>query len=105
MFISGQQGDVILWESSADNFNTIDTLTTSADTIETPQIFGDVCFRALVRDVPCPAVYSTVACFQVTSSDAGTVQPPRSICRGDGSGQIELTGNANNVLALGGVYR
>lgn len=68
--LSGHTGNILRWESSTDNFNTINQITNTTTTLNYTNITQATQFRAVVQNGTCAVANSTPATISVISISA-----------------------------------
>ncbi|MCX6182400.1 MAG: hypothetical protein NT150_10770, partial [Bacteroidetes bacterium] len=96
--LAGQNGSVIRWESSTDNFAT----TTNIANVTTSQNYSNIStttkYRAVVKDASCPSDNSSVATITVdAASVGGTVTTEATVCSGANGATLTLAGNTGDI--------
>ncbi|WP_258100483.1 PKD domain-containing protein [Marinoscillum pacificum] len=92
-------GDVIDWESSSDPEGPWVGLGVTSDTYTASNLNSTTYYRALVQNGVCSVDSSTVASVVVIpETDAGILSGNATVCQGDNSGQITLSGIVGNVV-------
>lgn len=81
-----QRGNVVRWESSADNFINIVQIpgTANQTAVTLPNVTQNMCYRAIVQNGVCSAVPSARACLTVVQPTiAGSVMGAATVCASD----------------------
>jgi hypothetical protein len=100
LVLSGFVGDILMWESSTNNFATTGVpIANTTSVLNAGVVPVSQCFRALVSNGGCAPSYSNSACIQVDlPSQGGFVLANQTICTGSPSGLLELTGQTGEVV-------
>lgn len=101
--LTAETGTIVRWEGSTDCGFSISSLVTPLSfttTNFTPTgVTTTTCYRAVVRNAPCPQANSAPVQVKVDQPSAGgTVFTSRTVCQGDNSGALVLSGAVGNVL-------
>jgi gliding motility-associated-like protein len=98
--LSGQTGNVLSWEYSADGGFTwvpVNNITTS---LTYNDITVTTLYHAVVQSAPCAAMASSNVTIQVDSPTIpGTIASSATVCSGTNNGTLTLSGNVGNVLS------
>jgi gliding motility-associated-like protein len=93
MTLSGQTGSIVRWESSIDNFSTVNVISSTATLQAYLNLTTTTKYRVQLKSGVCPAVYSTVATIAVDNlSVPGVLNSSATVCSGSNSNTITLTG-------------
>jgi hypothetical protein len=88
--LSGQQGTILRWESSTDQWISVQSINTTTNDFTTAPIFTNTQYRAVVKNGVCPEQLSNSVLVTVEdanfTADAG---PDQTLC----ANQVTLTGN------------
>jgi len=97
--VSGHQGNVIRWESSTDNWTTVSTINHTQAQYTFTNVFSNTQFRAVVQSGICNPSVTNVVRIQVDPATVGgTLGMPLTVCGGDNSGMLTLTGYQGNII-------
>jgi len=97
--LAGQTGNVVRWESSVSPFSTWTSITNTATTYTSGAISETTKFRAVVISGSCSEAYSTPATISVIpGAVAGTVTGGTTICEGNTSGLLTLSGHSGTII-------
>lgn len=96
--LSGNTGTITKWQYAVSPYSTWkDTLITTS-TFTSEPLKQATKFRAVLKSGSCPEAYSTPVLVSVDSkSVAGSLSSSKSICEGQTSGLLTLTGNGNTI--------
>jgi hypothetical protein len=95
----GQTGNVLRWESSTDNFVTVNTIATTQTTLQVENLGITTKYRAVVRNGNCATLFSDIAIINVNPiPDGGTLVDDQSICSGESASTLTLTDYAGDIL-------
>jgi hypothetical protein len=96
--LSGQAGSVIRWESSTDNGVNWSTISNTTTTQSYTNLIQTTQYRAVVQNGSCTPANSDMATITVNvSSVGGTVSGSTSVCAGNNSGSLTLSGYAGAI--------
>jgi hypothetical protein len=97
LVLTGAQGQVVRWESSTGNgFNPI---IVTSNTLQFVNLTQTTIFRAVVRNMPCPEIFSVPFTVQVVpNSVGGQLAGNATVCSGGNNGTITLTGHVGQVI-------
>ena len=97
--LSGETGNVVRWESSADGFaNDIRAINTPQKTLIQNDLTEELCFRAVVKNGTCGEAFSSPACIILDEpTAAGALAPDTTVCKGLHDFAIKLTGRVGAV--------
>ncbi|MBY0425315.1 MAG: hypothetical protein K2Q22_06740, partial [Cytophagales bacterium] len=97
--LSGIVGNVLLWQSSSNNFSTVSTISNTAFTQSFTNLTTTTGYRALVQNSVCPSTISGSFTVSVVGlSVGGTVAGPNvAVCAGVNSGTLTLSGIVGNI--------
>ena len=91
-------GAVIRWESSIDNFTTTTTIANTTTTQNYTNLAANKQYRAVVQILTCPSATTSVAEMIVSAATvAGAVSADTTVCPGNNSGTLILTGQTGAV--------
>ncbi|WP_290842182.1 proprotein convertase P-domain-containing protein [Flavobacterium sp.] len=97
--LTGNVGNVIRWESSTDNFTTVNSISNTTTSLTYTNLATTTSYRAVVQSGTCTTANSTAATITVTpASVGGTVGTSATVCASSNSGTLTLTGNVGNVI-------
>ncbi len=97
--LSGHSGTIVRWESSVSPFTTWTTINNTATTYTSGSLSETTQFRVALQNGTCPNVYSTPATVTVDpASIGGSVSGDTTICAGNTSGTLTLSGNTGTVV-------
>ena len=93
------EGSILRWEFSDNGGNNWTNIANTSATQTYNNLTGDRVYRALVKNGPCDEAYSQTATITVTgASNGGTLIGDHTICSGDDSQTLTLSGYAGNVV-------
>ncbi len=96
--LSGNIGNVTKWQYAVSPFTIWKDTAISTSTFTSGNLTSSTQFRAVVKSGSCPEAFSTPVLVSVDpKSDAGTLNSSNSICQGQTSGTLSLTGNGNTI--------
>ena len=96
--LSGQAGNVVRWESSADGGTTWDTIPNTSITQPYTNLTDPTSFRAIVQASGCSESPSIAANIAIQSpSDGGTVSSSTTVCASSNNGNLTLSGNTGSI--------
>lgn len=99
LIVSGYTGSVIRWESSTDNGNTWNTLTSTNPTLTYTNITITTLYRAVVQNGNCGISNSSVATISVNPvSVAGTISGSATVCAANNNGTLTITGFTGSIV-------
>jgi hypothetical protein len=94
----GQTGNVLRWESSTNNFVTVNTISSTQTTLQINDLTITTKYRAVVRSGNCATLFSDIAIINVNPiPDGGTLSDDQSICAGETAGTLTLTDYAGDI--------
>ncbi len=97
--LAGQTGVVVRWESSVSPFSTWTPIANTAMTYTSGAISETTKFRAVAQSGSCAEAYSTPATISVISGAiAGTVTGGSTICEGNPSDLLTLSGHSGTII-------
>ncbi|WP_017730420.1 T9SS C-terminal target domain-containing protein [Nafulsella turpanensis] len=92
-------GSVLRWESSADGFATAATVATGGESYSFGNLSQTTSFRAIVKNGSCGEASSTIFTVEVSpESKGGELSGSTSVCAGENSGSLLLSGYTGAVL-------
>jgi len=96
----GSSGNILRWERSADNFATFSTISNATNTLITPVLNENSCYRAVTQNGICPEVVSPPFCIAVgDSAKGGILSENKTICFGENAGNLSLSQQVGNIIA------
>ncbi|MEN9684986.1 MAG: hypothetical protein RLZZ28_772, partial [Bacteroidota bacterium] len=99
LLLSGYSGTILQWEYSADDGKNWDSVKLSTGIYSYQNLVNHSMFRVLVQNGVCPALYSDTVRIDIDAATiAGTLTGAATICNGNNSGRMQLTGNTGKVL-------
>ena len=100
LFLNGQTGNVIRWESSLNNFATAGTpIANTTTSLIYTNLTATTSFRAVVQSGLCATANSVSATVTVNPvSVGGTVGNSVTVCSGSNSGSLLVSGHVGNVV-------
>ena len=94
----GENGSILRWEKSTDNWNTVNTISNTSDIQSYTNLTESTKYRAVVRDGSCPQALSSEVTITVDfPSVGGTVSSSTNVCIGINSGILNLTDQTGDV--------
>ena len=99
LVLESKVGQVIRWESSADNFATVIEIPLKDISLPYQNLNTTASYRAVVQNGDCAVAYSSAATITVLPpTQAGGVTPDRVVISGSNSGDLNLIGNDGQIL-------
>jgi gliding motility-associated-like protein len=101
LILSGQTGTVVKWQSASDEdfLTNLVNITNAFTSYTGTNLTTSLYFRAVVQSGTAPVEYSSPAFIDVTSqSIGGTLSTSTSICRGETSGLLTLSGFNGTII-------
>jgi hypothetical protein len=100
LVLSGQNGDVVRWEFSADpSFGSFGVLNVQQPTLLVTNLTVTTYYRALVQSGTCTPAYTGIVAIVVSPPSAGgMVMGAATVCAGANAGSLVLTGQAGQVV-------
>ena len=97
--LSAFTGNIIGWESSIDNFNTIVPIANTVATYNYSNLSKTTAFRVRVKSGNCSEDTSSIVTITVgPGTVSGTVLNDTSVCSGVNSGVLTLSGHTGNII-------
>jgi gliding motility-associated-like protein len=98
--LSGYNGNIVDWESSTDNFLTVNSIVNSSPIYSFSNLATSTSFRVNVASGSCAPAISTIQTINIVpSSVGGTVSGPTgTYCSGSNAGTLTLSGYVGNIL-------
>lgn len=97
--LSGQVGSILRWESSTDNFTTSTSITNTTPSLTYTNLGQTTQYRAIVQLGSCAVSTSTIATITAyPATVGGRVLSDITVCQGNNSGILTLTGYTGNIL-------
>jgi hypothetical protein len=97
--VSGFGCDVVRWESSEDGFVTVTPLNNPSATLVVSGLSSARAFRAVSACAPCAEAFSAAVIVTVDQpSVGGTISGPTTVCSGNNSGTLVLSGQVGSVV-------
>lgn len=95
----GNNGTIVHWEKSTDNFSTVTTIANTNSNISFSNLGVNTQFRVVIDNSPCGTDTSNVATVTVVNGVVGgTVISNATVCANDNTGTLVLTGASGSVL-------
>lgn len=100
LFLNGQTGNVVRWESSSDDFATAGTpIANTTTSLVYTNLTATTSFRAVVQSGACTAANSVSATVTVNPvSVGGTVGNSVTVCSGANSGSLLVSGHIGTIV-------
>lgn len=99
LLLTAHRGAIIEWASSIDNGNNWTVIANNTNSISYNNLTSTTAYRAQVKSGVCNAAYSTMATIQVDPvTNPGTLSGSATVCNGNNSGVITLSGNNGNIV-------
>lgn len=99
LILTGFTGNIIKWQKSHNYGNWTDIIFTDSIYAEIPDSTGIWNYRAVIGNQPCDNQYSEAASIEVIDKPAkGTISSNQSICFGDFTQNITLSGYTGNIV-------
>ncbi|MCX6181435.1 MAG: gliding motility-associated C-terminal domain-containing protein [Bacteroidetes bacterium] len=99
LYLSGNTGNVLRWESSDNDFTTVSIVSNATPTLVYSNLTASTKYRAVVKSGACPFTKSNPAIISVDSvSNGGHVTSDITVCLGSNAGTLSLSGNVGSVL-------
>jgi len=96
--LGAHTGNIIRWESSTDNFNTINTIANTTASQAYSNLTVTTAYRAVVQSGVCASANSVAATIAVDAvSVGGTVSGSTTVCATSNSGNLNLSGYTGNI--------
>ncbi|MCX6181745.1 MAG: gliding motility-associated C-terminal domain-containing protein, partial [Bacteroidetes bacterium] len=97
--LAGHNGTIVKWQSSTDNFATPVDIANVTTTQTYSNITASTKYRAVVKSGTCSSANSATASITVDAASAtGTVSTNATVCSGNNSGTLTLSGQIGAVL-------
>lgn len=97
--LTGQVGNILRWESSTDNWVTVNTINNTNPTLAYANLTQTTGFRAVVKSGVCPEVNSSVAVVVMNpQSLPGILAGGTTVCGFINSVNLNLSGNAGTIV-------
>ena len=97
--LSGYTGNIVEWQSSTDNWNTITSIANSTNSNLVNDATVTTKYRVVVKSGVCSIAYSSEATITVDPlSVGGTISGPSSVCSGTNSSTLTLSGNTGTIV-------
>lgn len=96
--IVGQTGNIVRWESSTDNFNTVTPIANTTQTLNPGAINQTTQYRVVVQNPPCAEVTSNVVQIQIGTANGGTLTSDQTFCNAPASHTMNLSGQTGNIV-------
>ena len=97
--LSGENGSVLRWEKTTNNWSDINSISNTSNLQEYTDITESTKYRAVVRDGGCPQATSSEVTITVDEESAGgTLNSNTTVCSGNNSGTLEITGQTGDVV-------
>lgn len=107
IYLTGERGTIIRWESSSDAGVNWTTINNTTNTYNYPNVTVSTLYRAIIKNGTCPQVASKVAVINVIPNikPSPVTATPAIICNGDSSVLTSISGYATSgSLASGGTF-
>lgn len=101
LFLSGWSGTITRWESSTDNFATVQTILNTTSRYQ-PQALTQTTQYRVVVETGCAPAYSSVVTITVPPYNPGTIASDMTFCTNPANGTLTLSNFAGNVVAWEG---
>ena len=99
LVVSGNNGNILRWESSFNNNLPWTTITNTSSTLNFTNLNQTVYYRVIVQNPGCSEIASASAPVNVNPiTNAGTVIGGINVCASLNQGTLTLTGNSGSVL-------
>ncbi len=93
------QGEILRWESSTDNFATINSIAHTQAVYGFENLAQTTRFRAVIGNAVCQEIYSPEIEVQVQGlPQAGSVSGATTVCAGENNGTLQLQGYEGSIL-------
>jgi gliding motility-associated-like protein len=98
--LSGHAGSILRWESSLDNFATINAAIGNTSTSQSyTNLTATTSYRAVVKNGSCTQANSIAATITVTPiTVGGTISTSASVCSGANTGTLTLSGHTGGIV-------
>ncbi|SJZ81091.1 PKD domain-containing protein, partial [Sediminibacterium ginsengisoli] len=98
--LSGYDGAIVRWERSTNNGVSWSSIGGTANdvTYSYSNLTVTTSYRAVIRKAPCPDEYSAVAVVTPASTSAGTLGTAATVCAGNNTGTLNLTGYTGSIV-------
>ncbi|MES2331856.1 MAG: PKD domain-containing protein [Bacteroidota bacterium] len=97
--ITGNTGNVLQWESSADNGTTWSVIANTATNYTYNNLSSTTVFRALLQNGVCASQYANNVTITVNQPTVpGSLSADATVCASSNNGTLSLAGNTGNVL-------
>lgn len=97
--LSGYTGSIVKWQSSLDNFSTVDDIINTTTSLTATNLTSTTQFRAVIESGSCASVNSSTATVTVTPvSVGGIVAGSATACPGTNSTTLTLSGHTGAVV-------
>lgn len=95
----GQTGSATSWEMSTDNGATWSSIANTTTNQNYLDLTDTTLYRVIVQNGTCAAIYSDTATISVDPiTVGGTINSNTTVCEGNNSGTVNLTGETGSVL-------
>jgi hypothetical protein len=97
--LNNYTGTSFQWERQPDCMGAFTAINGATQpTLQTPPLQDTVCYRVRVQNGVCSATFSDTITINVGFLQQGQLAPPMSVCTGQNSGTLLLTGNSGTVV-------
>ncbi len=97
--LSGQTGSVVSWQSSVNGGTTYSNISNTTTSLSYSNLTTTTFYRAVVQNGVCASSYSSVSIITVNPvSVGGTISAVTTVCAGNNSGVLNLSGQTGSVL-------
>lgn len=94
----GHVGDIIRWESSADNWTTVNAIANNTTHLSLYNLQETTAYRVVIKSGACDTVYSDTARIEVDPiSVGGTLSKDTSVCTGVNEVTLRLSGETGSI--------
>ncbi|MCX6181434.1 MAG: hypothetical protein NT150_05875 [Bacteroidetes bacterium] len=95
----GYTGTIDHWESSSDNFATINTIANTSASQSYTNLTSTTKYHAVITSGVCPSANSADATISIDATTvAGTVSSDSTVCAGSNSGTLNLSGHTGSIV-------
>lgn len=97
--LSGHTGAIVEWQTASSEAGPWTAVAVTAGTLTATNLTATTYYRVAVKNGVCGSVFSSTASIEVAPETvAGLVSGAATVCYGDNSGQLTLTGNTGGVV-------
>jgi hypothetical protein len=99
MTLSGHTGNILRWESSTNNFSSINTIANTTNTLTATNLTATTQYRAIIQNASCASANSSAATVTVNPTTVGgTIAGSASVCTGSNSTTLTLSSNTGTIV-------